>query len=210
MTRRNSEGEDSEFVRLRQQPPTHNARDGHFIDTGDQGTFGVVDAPQQIDSGTIRRVRKLPNRISLFDRRFDILVKAIRAAHGCSFQCAEAQLRRWSLSMPDHFQRSRSLGIGISPTPTPTRLPGTPRVEVGTLFETIDVPTASTMQVRSQRRTVMCTPSSRHQTGISTPRSVAGRGPRIRRSALVIGRSLMDASRRLMRPLGSNSHSSFP
>ena len=46
--------------------------------------------------------------------------------------------------------------------------------------------------------------------GNSTPRSPAGRGPKIRRWDSEIARSLMLASRRRIRPCSSNSHSSLP
>lgn len=49
-----------------------------------------------------------------------------------------------------------------------------------------------------------------HQIGMSRPWSDSGRGPVMRRSASLMGWSLMEASRRLIRPFGANSHSSLP
>ena len=46
--------------------------------------------------------------------------------------------------------------------------------------------------------------------GKSRPRSASGRGPKMRRSASVMATSLMLASRRVIRPCSSNSHSSLP
>jgi hypothetical protein len=63
-------------------------------------------------------------------------------------------------------------------------------------------PTASGHTPRS------CSPG--YQRGKSRPCSDSGRGPKMRRSSALILRSLMEASRRLIRPFGANSHSSLP
>ena len=51
---------------------------------------------------------------------------------------------------------------------------------------------------------------SAYWSGMSCPCSSVGRGPKMRRSPSSIGTSLMLASRRLISPCSSNSHSSFP
>ncbi len=51
---------------------------------------------------------------------------------------------------------------------------------------------------------------SAYWSGMSSPCSSVGRGPKMRRSPSSIGTSLMLASRRLISPCSSNSHSSFP
>jgi hypothetical protein len=50
----------------------------------------------------------------------------------------------------------------------------------------------------------------RYRSGMSTPCSCSGRGPKIRRSAASMARSSMLASRRRMNPCASNSHCSLP
>lgn len=80
---------------------------------------------------------------------------------------------------------------------TPTGVRATDAQDVGTVGVNTGTPPAGRASLH-------------HSSGSSRPRSSCGRGPKIRRSRSSMRTSLMLASRRVINPWSSNSHSSLP